>query len=114
RYGTLPIVRRTGGLIDTVTDAQPSALESGEATGFVFSGTAPADLVNAVSLALSVYANRNRWYKMVRRAMAADFSWERSAREYEGVYEKALEKAGGRLKKKGVLKPGRKNQRGEK
>jgi starch synthase len=94
RYGTIPIVRRTGGLADTVTDATPSNLASGAATGFLFDAASGHALLTTLQLALTLYKNRAAWSRMMTAAMAADFSWERSAREYVALYERAIKAAG--------------------
>ena len=91
KYGTVPIVRRTGGLADTVVDADE---DPGEGTGFKFHGYEAAELSDAVSRALAAWADRKRWEGIVRRAMEMDFSWGPSAREYAELYEKALRKRG--------------------
>ncbi|MEW6719158.1 MAG: glycogen synthase GlgA [Thermodesulfobacteriota bacterium] len=91
KYGTVPIVRNTGGLADTVTDADVSP---GEGTGFVFQGYDPADMKDAVSRAVAAFADRPRWEGIARRGMAKDFSWEASARQYVDLYGKALRKRG--------------------
>lgn len=81
RYGALPVVREVGGLADTVT---PDA-------GFLFRDYSAGALQWALSQALDVYYNRPaEWEKRVRRAMAKDFSWARSAREYENLYARAI------------------------
>jgi starch synthase len=90
RYGTIPIVRRTGGLADTVVDATPSNLAAGTATGVVFEAASGPALLHAVQLALSLYRQRSVWGRMIKAAMAADFSWERSARDYVALYERAI------------------------
>lgn len=91
KYGTVPIVRNTGGLADTVkdADADPAA-----GTGFVFDEYDPGDLKDAVSRALAAFADRPRWEGIVRRGMEKDFSWEASARQYVDLYKKALGKRG--------------------
>ena len=91
KYGTVPIVRRTGGLADTVIDADE---DSQRGTGFNFPGYEAGGLKAAVSRALAAYADRPRWEGIVRRAMEKDFSWGPSAREYVALYEKALRKRG--------------------
>jgi starch synthase len=90
-YGTVPIVRETGGLADTVTDAD--ADPSG-GTGFTFRRYDAEDLKDAIARALAAYADRGRWEAIVRRGMSRDFSWEASAREYLSLYVKALRKRG--------------------
>ena len=91
KYGTVPLVRDTGGLADTVVDADADP-ERG--TGFKFKGYEASELKGAVSRALAAYADRSRWEGIVRRGMEKDFSWEPSAREYVALYQKALQKRG--------------------
>src|SRR5512145_701297 len=86
RYGAVPIVRRTGGLADTVIDADEDP-QGG--TGFKFAGYEAEELKAAISRALAAYADRPRWEGIVRRAMEKDYSWGPSAREYAALYEKA-------------------------
>ena len=86
RYGTIPIVRRTGGLADTVTDVNPPA-ESG--TGFVFDNYDPEACFTAIVRALAIYQNPAAWDALIRRAMVQDFSWASSARQYAALYERA-------------------------
>jgi starch synthase len=90
RYGTLPVVRRTGGLADTVVDYMPSTVAAGTATGFQFVHPAPASLLKVLLLALAVYDSRPRWRRLMESAMGADFSWGRSARAYEKLYCQVL------------------------
>jgi starch synthase len=80
RYGTLPIVRATGGLDDTIE----------EGTGFKFWDYAGWALLSAVEYALGVYADRPRWHAMMRQAMRKDFSWDASAAEYSALYRRLL------------------------
>lgn len=89
KYGTVPVVRETGGLADTVKDADANPAEG---TGFTFRRYEPEELMGAVSRALAAYADRTRWDGIVRRGMALDFSWEASARAYVDLYGKALRK----------------------
>jgi starch synthase len=91
RYGTLPLVRATGGLDDTVQNYEPT---TGEGTGFKFWEPSGPALVATLRWALSVYQNRDVWRRLQRSAMSGDFSWTRSAREYVKVYEEALVAAG--------------------
>jgi starch synthase len=93
RYGTIPIARRTGGLADTIIDATPGHLAAGTATGLLFEAASGPALLHAVQLALSLYRQRSVWAGMVKAAMAADFSWDRSAREYVALYEQAIKVA---------------------
>jgi len=83
RYGTLPIVRATGGLNDTVQQGG----EGRPGTGFRFEDYTPQALVAEVRRALDVYKTRETWQQMQRAAMACDFSWDVSAREYVKVYK---------------------------
>ncbi len=91
RYGTIPIVRATGGLVDTVVDATPEALASGRASGFVFEHADGNGLAWAVERALDLHAERGRWGEMVRRVMAQDWSWDKSARDYLALYRRLLD-----------------------
>lgn len=85
RYGTLPIVRETGGLKDTVT-AYNEYEKSG--TGFSFTNYNAHEMLQTIRYASSVYYDKKRdWNKIVERAMLEDFSWNRSAREYEKLYD---------------------------
>ncbi len=83
RYGTIPIVRATGGLADSVIDADE---RPGFGNGFKFHAYTPEALYFALSRALYAYRDRPAWENLTGNAMAADFSWERSAREYLALY----------------------------
>ena len=84
RYGTVPIVRETGGLKDTV---QPYNEFDGTGTGFSFANYNGDEMLGAINYSKSVYYDhRAEWDKMVKRDMEADFSWNSSARQYEGMY----------------------------
>ncbi|MBE5927210.1 MAG: glycogen synthase GlgA [Lachnospiraceae bacterium] len=84
RYGTLPIVRETGGLRDTV---KPYNEFESQGTGFSFANYNAHEMLAAIRYAEKVYYDRKReWNKMVDRAMAEDFSWNTSARKYENIY----------------------------
>ena len=87
RYGTLPVVRRVGGLADTVVDASDEAIEADRATGFAFDAATPAALDGAIQRTLDVYAQPERWRRLMLRAMAQDFSWTGAARKYVALYE---------------------------
>jgi starch synthase len=90
RYGTVPLVRRVGGLADTVTDTTPAALAAGTATGIVFDAPTPAALVHAVKRALALRQDARLWKQMQLTGMRQDFSWRHSAAEYLRLYEAAL------------------------
>jgi len=92
RYGTVPVVRATGGLADTVTDYSREGLRSGEATGFVFEPYTSEALVDAVKRALRIYRDRGKWRRLMLNGMQQDWSWRRSARQYIEVYRKARQK----------------------
>ena len=95
KYGTVPIVRRTGGLADTIINATPQALASGTATGFSFGAYAPAQLLATVRRAVDTYADKDAWAGLVQTCMAQDWSWDRSAAEYVELYRMARAKVGG-------------------
>jgi len=87
RYGSLPLVRRTGGLADTVIDADE---DPARGNGFVFDAPEPRALLAAGRRALAAFGDRRRWRALVARAMVADFSWDRSVREYVALFERAI------------------------
>jgi starch synthase len=89
RYGTLPIVRRTGGLADSVKAVD---LSTGEGTGFVFEHFNPDALRWALDRALATWRDRGLWGRLMRNAMHEDFAWEVRARPYEELYRKLLER----------------------
>ena len=86
RYGTIPIVRKTGGLADTVTDTLPETLELGTASGVVFNEASAGALLEAIKRTLILYSIPSAWKKMQVNAMSKDFSWQRSAAEYLALY----------------------------
>ena len=89
RYGTIPIVRETGGLKDTV---EPYNEYNATGTGFSFANYNAHEMLYTIKYAMDVFYNHKRdWNKMVERAMKKDFSWNTSAREYEKLYESMLE-----------------------
>jgi starch synthase len=89
RYGTVPIVRKTGGLTDTVRDYNR---KTGRGTGFVFDDYSAGALVECLRRARSLYRDPGKWKRLIQAGMKQDFSWERSAKEYVKVYRKALRK----------------------
>jgi starch synthase len=89
RYGTVPIVRAVGGLYDTITDCTPETLAAGTATGFRFGPYTPTAFQQAVHRALAGYRDQPEvWRQLVRTGMRQDWSWDRSAAEYERLYER--------------------------
>jgi len=88
RYGAIPVVRATGGLVDTVTDSTPAALVAGTASGFVFEAFDAAALESAVDRALDARADGRTWDALVRSVMDRDWSWDASGREYLALFER--------------------------
>jgi starch synthase len=86
RYGTLPLVRRVGGLADTVVDATSISLAESSATGFAFDDDSPEALMSAIARAATLFREPEMWRRMIRRAMSQDFSWEAAARRYVALY----------------------------
>jgi starch synthase len=86
RYGTIPVVRRTGGLADSIVDATAESIVSGRGTGFVFEQYAAEELLHAIERALATYKRKSQWKKLVQNAMSQDFSWGNSARQYAALY----------------------------
>ncbi|MCK5554175.1 MAG: glycosyltransferase [Deltaproteobacteria bacterium] len=86
KYGTVPLVRATGGLEDTIRDYNP---KTGEGTGFKFQSYSAGDFLHTVRKALAVYRDGESWKRLMIRGMKADFSWQRAAREYMTPYGKA-------------------------
>lgn len=87
RYGTLPIVRYTGGLADTVVDALPDTIANRTATGFVFDEASASALLEAIKRALIIHGNPKVWRGMQVTAMLKDFSWQQSAAKYIELYD---------------------------
>ena len=83
RYGTIPVVRRTGGLADSVTNFDPRTREG---TGFVFDHFTPEGLHWALDTALDTYREKETWRRLVNNAMAQNYSWERQADRYVELY----------------------------
>jgi starch synthase len=90
RYGCVPIVGRTGGLADTVIDANEAALAAGVATGFQFSPIDQNTLQNALQRAAAMYAQPKKWAQLQANGMAADVSWDRSAADYGNLYREMV------------------------
>jgi starch synthase len=89
RYGTVPVVRATGGLDETITRYDPA---TGAGSGFKFSDYTTEALLKAVQEALTLYEDQTAWQALMRRNMALDFSWDRVAPHYVALYERAQEK----------------------
>ena len=88
RYGSIPVVRETGGLKDTVIQFDRSDVDKGN--GFLFYEYNAHEMMYALKRALAVYGNLREWRQLVFTAMHSDFSWTRSAKEYETLYERLL------------------------
>lgn len=89
RYGTVPLVHKTGGLADTVIDEnkKPDA-----GNGFVFAGYSKESLIRSIKRALNLFEKKEDWVKLVKRAMSGDYSWDRAAEEYLSLYREAKSK----------------------
>ena len=87
RYGSIPVVRKTGGLADTVSNF---SLESNNGTGFVFERFDSYSCLGAIVRALENFKYKESWRKLIQRAMMQDFSWEASAKKYSRLYEKLV------------------------
>jgi starch synthase len=87
-YGTIPVVRATGGLVDTVVDATPETLRSGTASGFVFEAFDALALERALVRALDAHRDRDLWNGLVRHVLAQDWSWDSSGREYLELFRR--------------------------
>ena len=90
RYGTVPVVRRTGGLADTVVPYGPQTIQDRRATGFGFDDATPQALLAAVLLALRVYGNKSEWEILREAGMRTDVSGSKTARSYEEIYHRMV------------------------
>jgi starch synthase len=99
KYGTVPVVRATGGLHDTIVQFDP---KKGEGNGFKFGPYKPASFLAAIRKAVDLFQNAGAWKKLVANGMKADFSWDRSAQRYLELYHKVIEKGPQRGKTKGA------------
>lgn len=96
RYGSVPLVRKTGGLADSVSEFN---INTGEGTGFTFEKYHSLAFMGAITRALMVYQQPKKWKKLVRNCMRQDFSWDKAAHHYEDVYSRAIEFRRQQLKK---------------
>lgn len=90
RYGALPVVRRVGGLADSVVDVSPATLRAGTATGFQFFEASATALVEAIGRLVGCYRQPELWVRLQRQAMSQDFSWMGPARQYLALYAELL------------------------
>jgi starch synthase len=89
KYGTVPVVRATGGLDDTIEEWNP---QQGTGTGFKFKGMSSGALLAAIERALSAFNDKKGWRRLMLNGMAQNYSWQQPARQYAAVYEEALSK----------------------
>ena len=87
KYGTIPIVRATGGLKDTIEEFDPA---NGTGNGFLFDSYEPSALLAAIDRALATFQNEHQWRTLMTNGMTADHSWSRSAREYLALYRRLM------------------------
>lgn len=100
RYGTPPVVRRTGGLADTVVDTTNNTLSDRSASGFVFDDSTAESMISALSRALALYRDPLHWRILQRQAMSRAFGWDASAAAYLTLYQAG----GGEAEKSGALR----------
>jgi starch synthase len=89
-YGCVPVVARTGGLADTVIDANPAALAAGVATGVQMNAVSPEAIALAIDRTIELYARPDEWRRIQRNGMKADFSWRASGAAYAALYRALL------------------------
>ena len=88
QYGTLPLVRKTGGLADTVVDSTPENIKDRTATGFVFEQATAEDLRRSIQQAFDIWQKPRVWSALRANAMVQDFSWRKAAEQYRALYER--------------------------
>lgn len=103
RYGTVPIARATGGLRDTIVDANAQNLATGTASGFLFEEPAARSMLHAVDRALALYHEPSIWQTMMRCGMAIECSWSTSAAAYLQLYRELLTRPGSRWGARALL-----------
>jgi starch synthase len=91
RYGCVPIVARTGGLADSVVDANEAALAAGVATGFVFEPDSASALAHALTRAGAAFEDARAWRSLQRQGMKADFSWDRGGARYADLFRRLVQ-----------------------
>ena len=84
RYATIPVVRETGGLYDSIKPYGAGG------NGFTFASTNPYDMLYVIHEAIDLYRNKEAWTKLMQTALTTDFSWSYSANEYKKLYDKTL------------------------
>ncbi len=96
KYGTVPVVRKTGGLADTVFDWDDSKMTTKTGTGFLFKDYTGKALIESVNRALKTFRDKKSWDRIRKNGMVMDYSWNISAKEYLNLYEIALDRRGKR------------------
>ncbi|HMJ48998.1 MAG TPA: glycosyltransferase, partial [Burkholderiales bacterium] len=86
RYGTPPVARATGGLVDTIVDCNPETIANRSATGFLFDHLSAPALLAAVQRAITVFRDRGSWRSLQQNGMARHFGWDIAARHYAEIY----------------------------
>jgi starch synthase len=92
RYGCVPLVARTGGLADTVIDANEAAVSANAATGLQFAPNSGEAMLHAIDRLVNLHQNRVIWASIQRQGMKADLSWDKSAEKYAALYRSLLSK----------------------
>ncbi|MCG8448925.1 MAG: glycogen synthase GlgA [Pirellulales bacterium] len=90
KYGTVPVVRATGGLADTVVDTNPQTLAKGQASGFCFAEYTALALSETLQRACTAFADKAVWRQLIKTGMQQDWSWNQSARKYIDLYQRTL------------------------
>ena len=88
RYGTIPVVRKTGGLADSIT---PYNLDRKSGNGFRFDNYNAHEMLYVLKDAIYTYSDKNVWQKLIKTAMTSDFSWSKSAKEYVKLYTNLID-----------------------
>jgi starch synthase len=92
RYGTVPVARATGGLVDTIEDFNS---QRGSGTGFLYSGSDPSSLEECLKRAFCIFSNAQIWQRLVEKCMKMDFSWNASTKKYAALYRNISRKVAG-------------------
>jgi len=93
KYGTIPIVRNTGGLADTITDVRSCPVSNGKANGFSFKEYNANVMLDTIISAKDLFKNKSQWINLMKTGMTQDWSWERSAREYIELYKMPIKES---------------------
>jgi starch synthase len=90
RYGTLPLVRKVGGLSDTVADTNHDNIQAQAATGFTFEAATTAALLETIQRAITAFSDKYLWRSIMERGMTRDYSWDESSKKYLSLYRDLL------------------------